>query len=804
MPDYPITNATDQADSHPRVHNALSATVNLEAQKLIGTMDPTGSTAVDDIMDAIYALIYDATSKHMGSIRLVFPDGTFRFTRPSFQKQISVQMHGQGQGKTIFKTDFPAGYATISTATYSTGTGLATVTTASPHGLNTGERITVAGVTDYGNRDITPNTVGARMVSDCYNGSFIITKTGASTFTYTPTVPCVYGAGEGGSPGTAVPADAGTGVAGYSLFTFEICMRPEFEGIFFHGNGSKKPVDLIYQNSVVAPTNGIYQNTYLTVIDCMFGSDEFWSNSDWGSETARYGIRCGGRQFGSDMIWIERCHFDSLHNGITMDHNQSIWSLMQHCHFERCVNAIDTASSWHIHVPLMNRITGTEITVRNQARVSVYDWSSENNAGLYFDVRDFQSGLSILGRGHWQMSNAVTRSGGLLGSMPYCRALLKIEGQSVDYSQFSGGRQLIEIRGINGVMYPTETELVGAVSIIDCTGILYSDLDIVAGTDPDGINVLFASNDIFTRAHLDFASPSMPDEQVLQLPGGVGLNGPVISGSFPTPGVAKIVGTFATGDVVDIVSEPAYTPNNISNLKLWFKADTAVYTDLGSTPATNGQAVEQWNDQSGTAHNLTQTVSGARPTLVTNWKNSLPALNFDGVNDSMDTASQALTGATSVTLFVVMDRDHTATSTTQTVLSICGVGFGMLDMRSMVASYDIIDMEVGTGTAVDNAGEVSDLGTGAARNGPFIVMGVIPAGGHSTVYINGVNKGGSSGLAALNLAAMAYNSVGSDSGVASYHKGKIAEVIAYSAALSLADQIKVTHYLARRYAIDVP
>jgi hypothetical protein len=57
---------------------------------------------------------------------------------------------------------------TISTLTYSTTT--ATMTTASPHGLVTGNRITVTGATP-----------------SAYNGTFVITKTGATTLTYTMT-----------------------------------------------------------------------------------------------------------------------------------------------------------------------------------------------------------------------------------------------------------------------------------------------------------------------------------------------------------------------------------------------------------------------------------------------------------------------------------------------------------------------------------------------------------------------------------------------------------------------------------------
>jgi hypothetical protein len=69
-------------------------------------------------------------------------------------------------GSNWFTVATTATAQTISSITY-TGT-LATVTTASPHGLVTNNRITISGA--------TPTD---------YNGTYVITKTGSSTFTYT-------------------------------------------------------------------------------------------------------------------------------------------------------------------------------------------------------------------------------------------------------------------------------------------------------------------------------------------------------------------------------------------------------------------------------------------------------------------------------------------------------------------------------------------------------------------------------------------------------------------------------------------
>jgi hypothetical protein len=71
-------------------------------------------------------------------------------------------------------------------------------------------------------------------------------------------------------------------------------------------------------------------------------------------------------------------------------------------------------------------------------------------------------------------------------------------------------------------------------------------------------------------------------------------------------------------------------PSDIGTLGLWVKSDTGVYTDAGVTPATHGQSVQQWNDQSGNGRHLTQATAGNRPVYQTsaNTLNALPSLQF--------------------------------------------------------------------------------------------------------------------------------------------------------------------------------
>ena len=70
--------------------------------------------------------------------------------------------------------------------------------------------------------------------------------------------------------------------------------------------------------------------------------------------------------------------------------------------------------------------------------------------------------------------------------------------------------------------------------------------------------------------------------------------------------------------------------NGTSHLKLWLRADKGVYSDGGGTAATNGQLVQQWNDQSGNGLNALQNTPGSRPGFTTTGFNGFPAVSFTG------------------------------------------------------------------------------------------------------------------------------------------------------------------------------
>lgn len=120
-----------------------------------------------------------------------------------------------------------------------------------------------------------------------------------------------------------------------------------------------------------------------------------------------------------------------------------------------------------------------------------------------------------------------------------------------------------------------------------------------------------------------------------------------------------------------IVASGPFTPLSLSGLKGWWKADAGAYTDAGTTLATNGQAVQQWNDQSGQGKHFIQATAGNKPTFTTVSLNGLPAV-IGGATPFMQVASFALGGGT-LSTYVVLK--NTPTSGRILAYGVAGVDF---------------------------------------------------------------------------------------------------------------------------------
>ena len=70
----------------------------------------------------------------------------------------------------------------------------------------------------------------------------------------------------------------------------------------------------------------------------------------------------------------------------------------------------------------------------------------------------------------------------------------------------------------------------------------------------------------------------------------------------------------------------------VSDAQVWLKADAGVL-NASDLPASNGEAVKTWQDQSGNFNHVTQTTAARQPTFNTGVLNGMPAVSFDGGDD---------------------------------------------------------------------------------------------------------------------------------------------------------------------------
>lgn len=94
-------------------------------------------------------------------------------------------------------------------------------------------------------------------------------------------------------------------------------------------------------------------------------------------------------------------------------------------------------------------------------------------------------------------------------------------------------------------------------------------------------------------------------------------------------------------------------PDALSNLKFWFKADSDVYKDNGTTLCADGDTVYLWKDKSGNGSDLSQSTASIQPTYQANQINSKPAIWFN--NDVMNQATSW--GAPGTAFFVIKYND---------------------------------------------------------------------------------------------------------------------------------------------------
>jgi hypothetical protein len=235
-------------------------------------------------------------------------------------------------------------------------------------------------------------------------------------------------------------------------------------------------------------------------------------------------------------------------------------------------------------------------------------------------------------------------------------------------------------------------------------------------------------------------------------------------------------------------SAPPDSPDDIPDLLIWFKADEDVFIDTGSTLATNGQTVQQWNDQSGNAIHASQGTSGDRPTYRTNQINSLPAVDF-ATSKWMSFTEQTVTD---FTLFAVVKQGSGAT-----VKTIVG---GTNATSKLTLRFD--DSVGGGGYNLTN---LVGGGINSSEEEPldFIQTCVRSGVSGTTMRIDEVDTG-TPGSASSSLGVSHLGTSVVSGTPTNFLNGLIAEFIIYSGAISDANRTIVEGYLRTKYDLANP
>lgn len=242
---------------------------------------------------------------------------------------------------------------------------------------------------------------------------------------------------------------------------------------------------------------------------------------------------------------------------------------------------------------------------------------------------------------------------------------------------------------------------------------------------------------------------------------------------------------------------PGGVLNNTNNV-FWVKADAGVYNDAGTTLATNGQNIRQWNDNSGNAKHFGENATGQQPVFTTNVMNGFPTARFDGNNDRL--SNLTITSGSSANFFTVV-RYSSTPNPNPGILQ--GSPTGLL--LSTGANDKVVGMWVsnanrpwGRGIQTNNTALNIPLVATTATNTNYIIENHY-TGTTINQYVNSTVSGSVGYNGTLkSWTEFALGRQGSETWA-----GDIAEVIAFNTSLNPAQRNIVSNYLSSKYNIAI-
>lgn len=253
------------------------------------------------------------------------------------------------------------------------------------------------------------------------------------------------------------------------------------------------------------------------------------------------------------------------------------------------------------------------------------------------------------------------------------------------------------------------------------------------------------------------------------------INGSLFTGLSALDG--KTLSSLSHVDGFAITSTPTIYGVADTSIGFWYKADAQSYV--------NNDPVGTLVDSSSAGNNATQSTSANKPTFKTNEINSLPAISFDGTNDSLDLASGAWDNWSTSTMFAVLKP---AGSGNRTIF--CGQTAGLQYRINSSTKQELVK------TAVVNIGaSTTALSTSVYSQ----VNATFNAGSAYAFRLSSASDGGSSTAATLsgNTNCIGRNDPSGDE----FFSGLIAELIVWKRVLSGSEIASVESGLNSKYGV---
>jgi hypothetical protein len=224
------------------------------------------------------------------------------------------------------------------------------------------------------------------------------------------------------------------------------------------------------------------------------------------------------------------------------------------------------------------------------------------------------------------------------------------------------------------------------------------------------------------------------------------------------------------------------TPNQISGLVCWLKADALVLTD--------GDPVASWTDSSGNGNTPVQATATNKPTYTATILNNKPVVRFDG-NDGLVMPTPGNFDLATPTIFVVTRRNSGSGGA---IMGKSTTGFTDGRRRKM---------SIVSPASYSSGSDSQSIGLAATATN-WNMFGVVSRSDtdHS-MFLNGAET-----ITTSTLSESTYNTasmiIGSNFGVGTEaFTGDIAEIIIYNKPLANIEVIGLQNYLANKYALPV-